>query len=230
MLEDFFVMNKFVSITSPKLASHMYRVGMYASTLAAFSGFTDEEVSHLKYACLFYDIGMTVLPDHIEYKPGKLTDDERTIMQDHTNIGMSIFTEATNSALKMASTIAHCHHEKWDGTGYPNGLQGEDIPIQARIVAVVDVFDALMSDKDYRQAFSLEETLSKMKQMRQTHLDPTFVDLFFENLDIFLELKESMSNVITAYNGITNTPANPAQSDEIDSMGMTMAELIEWYR
>lgn len=138
-----------------------------------------------------HDIGKVGIPDNVLKKPGKLDSDEWTIMKTHAAIGADIFrdlrmglTAFDPEFYKMAEEIARHHHEKWDGSGYPDGLRGMEIPLSARIVALADVFDALTSRRVYKEAFSLEASLEIIKSSRGNHLDPIIVDVFFENLDV----------------------------------------------
>jgi HD-GYP domain-containing protein (c-di-GMP phosphodiesterase class II) len=138
-----------------------------------------------------HDIGKVGIPDSVLKKPGKLNPDEWVTMKTHAAIGADIFrdlrmglTAFDPEFYKMAEEIARHHHEKWDGTGYPDGLKGTEIPLSARIVAIADVFDALTSKRVYKEAFSLDDSLDIIRNSRGNHLDPVIVDVFFENLEV----------------------------------------------
>ena len=122
------------------------------------------------------------IPDAILLKPGKLTAEERAIVETHAEEGHRLLRGSSSSILDMAATIALSHHEKWDGSGYPRGVAGEAIPIEGRIVAIADVFDALTSDRVYRRAFSVEEAVEMMREERGRHFDPVLLDAFLEVL------------------------------------------------
>ncbi len=142
-----------------------------------------------------HDIGKVGVPDSILNKPGKLTQDEWIIMQKHTDLGYEIFKNSQRTLLKTAAIIAHEHHEKYDGTGYPRGLSGEDIHIYGRITAVADVFDALGSERCYKKAWPDEKIFALLREERGKHFDPKLIDIFFEHLDEFLEVRDKYSDV-----------------------------------
>ena len=138
-----------------------------------------------------HDIGKIGIPDAILNKPGKLNEDEWKIMKTHTQIGYDILKDSKRETLRAAGIVSYTHHEKWDGTGYPLGLKGEDIHIFGRITAVADVFDALGSDRCYKKAWSLENILELFKNEKGKHFDPKLIDIFIENLDEFLAIRDS---------------------------------------
>jgi putative two-component system response regulator len=130
-----------------------------------------------------HDIGKIGLPDAVLLKPGPLTPEERQIMQQHSEIGFKMLQGSDSPLIQLASVIALTHHERFDGTGYPHGLAGHKIPIEGRIVAVADVFDALRSPRPYKKAFSLEQTLEILRESRGSHLDPELLDLFISDIE-----------------------------------------------
>jgi putative two-component system response regulator len=136
-----------------------------------------------------HDVGKIGIPDHILLKPGRLTPDEYTIMKQHAEIGYQILSGSESPLVKLAANIAHTHHEKWDGSGYPRGLQGEAIPVEGRIAAVADVFDALTSERPYKKAWPLEDAVALLERGRGVHFDPELVDLFLGSMDEVLEIK-----------------------------------------
>ncbi|WCK55013.1 two-component system response regulator [Aneurinibacillus sp. Ricciae_BoGa-3] len=166
----------------PETAAHIQRISHYTGVLARAYGLHPAEVDLLVDASPMHDIGKIGVPDHILLKPGKLTAEEFEIMKEHTTIGYKILSDTEFPLLRLASEIALTHHEKYDGTGYPNGMSGRDIPLSGRIVAVVDVFDALTSSRPYKEPFSNETAYSIIRKGSGTHFDPNMVNLFFDVL------------------------------------------------
>ena len=162
--------------------AHIERIGRFSTLLAEQIGLSAETCELLGYAAPLHDVGKVAIPDAILLKPGPLTREERAIVETHTEEGYRLLRGSSSSILDMASTIALSHHEKWDGSGYPRGLAGEEIPIEGRIVAVADVFDALTSDRVYRGAYSVEEAVQMMREQRGLHFDPVMLDAFLEVL------------------------------------------------
>ena len=142
-----------------------------------------------------HDIGKIAIPDAILNKPGKLTNEEFEIIKTHTQKGHDMLGISNRPLFKVASQIALTHHEKYDGTGYPNSLKGEDIPIFGRITALADVFDAIGSDRCYKKAWEMEKVLEFIKEQRGKHFDPKLVDIFFDNLDDILKIKEEHQDI-----------------------------------
>ena len=169
---------------------HLQRMSRYCQLIARRIGLDEATCELLRIASPMHDVGKLGIPDRILLKPGRLTPDEFTIMKGHAEIGYRILVGSDAVPLKMAATIAHTHHEKWDGNGYPRGLKGEDIPLHGRIAAIADVFDALTSARPYKPAWSLEDALQLMRTNRGTHFDPTLVDVFFEALPEVLQIRE----------------------------------------
>lgn len=169
---------------------HVLRMSHYAHILALAYGLTPHDAENLLHAAPMHDIGKIGIPDNILLKPGRLTDEEYAIMQTHPEIGAQIIGECSSDLFIMAKTVALYHHEKWDGSGYPFGLRGEQIPLEARIVAVADVFDALTSARPYKPAWSLEKTLEHMQQQKGLHFEPKLIDLLIEKLPDILAIKE----------------------------------------
>lgn len=169
---------------------HVLRMSHYSRLLARAYGFTEDAAEDLLNASPMHDIGKIGIPDHILLKPGRLNDEEIAVMRKHPEIGLEILGDADSELLQLAGMIAHCHHEKWDGSGYPRGLAGDDIPIEARIVAVADVFDALTSERPYKSAWSVEKTLELIRSESGKHFDPRLVSLLEANLPAILEIKE----------------------------------------
>ncbi len=161
---------------------HTQRVGEAAARLGRIAGMSDEEVPVLRQAAPLHDVGKIGIPDDVLLKPGGLTDENFATMKEHTVIGARIVGGSRFPTLQMAEEIALTHHENWDGTGYPAGLEGERIPLSGRIVSVVDVFDALTHDRPYKKAWSVAEATAAMEQLRGTKFDPYLLDLFLGHL------------------------------------------------
>jgi len=162
---------------------HTLRVAEMAVKMAESLGIGEEEMVHIRRGALLHDIGKIGIPDSILLKPGKLTDEEWEIMKQHPIFAYNMLSEI--AYLAPALDIPYCHHEKWDGTGYPRGLEGEQIPLAARIFAVIDVWDALLSDRPYRNAWPEEKVRDYIRAQAGTHFDPAVVDAFFTIVDSF---------------------------------------------
>lgn len=163
--------------------AHIERIGRLSTLLAEQIGMEPEFCARLSHAAPLHDVGKVAIPDAILLKPGPLTPEERAIVETHAEEGHRLLRGSSSSILEMATTIALSHQEKWDGTGYPRGLTGEKIPVEGRIVAIADVFDALTSDRVYRKAFPVEEAIQMMREQRGRHFDPVLLDAFMEVLE-----------------------------------------------
>lgn len=161
-------------------AGHVERVGRYSKLLA---GFVDAPANMVGVASLMHDVGKIAVGASILQKPGQLTSSERQGMERHCEIGYQLLSGSDSELLELAASIALTHHERYDGTGYPQGLRAENIPAEGRIVAVADVFDALTSDRAYRRAFPVDEALAIMREGRGTQFDPQILDLFLACFD-----------------------------------------------
>lgn len=162
--------------------AHNRRLGLYSALLTRELGWSRLEQDEIRLSITMHDIGKIGLPDSVLRKPARLTDEEFEIIKTHTVIGARMLMDSDFSLLNMAHTIALSHHEKWDGTGYPHGLAGEDIPEAARVCAVLDVYDALVHKRIYRPAMSEEKALGIMGDTRGTHFDPQIFDCFMSVL------------------------------------------------
>ena len=169
---------------------HVMRMSHYSRVLALAWGFSADMAEDLLNAAPMHDIGKIDIPDSIMLKPGKLTDEEFTIMKRHPLIGAEILGQCDSQLLELARSVALYHHEKWDGTGYPHGLKGEDIPVEARIVALADVFDALTSKRPYKDAWPVAEALDHIRLQSGKHFDPQLVELLQQEMTAILEIKE----------------------------------------
>lgn len=177
---------------------HTRRISEMASTLALLAGFSQEMSELLRFASPLHDVGKVGIPDQILLKPGRLDEQEMDTIRLHTVLGDRLLADAGQfPALELGRIIALQHHEKWDGSGYPNGLHGEDIAIAARIVTVVDIFDALLSARPYKKPFPLEKTLEIMKEGRGSFFDPHLLQLFLDNLNRFVVIRMRLQDLAT---------------------------------
>ncbi len=174
--------------------AHIRRIGLYASVIAKDLGWNQESVSDIRLAAAMHDVGKIGIPDSILLKPGKLTPEEFEMMKKHTTIGGQLLGSSNMCLLQMAKEIALSHHEKWDGSGYPDGLVGEAIPESGRIVALADVYDALVMDRVYRPAIPEPEALSMMTSNRGTHFDPRIFDRFVALLPKIRRIKQEVQD------------------------------------
>ncbi|MEA2460731.1 MAG: cyclic di-GMP phosphodiesterase [Actinomycetota bacterium] len=174
-------------------AQHVERMSLCASVIARASGRSAGEVKLIRMASRLHDIGKIGIPDSILLKPGKLDPEERALMEKHVEYGYNILAAASSQLMQTAATIAHAHHERFDGTGYPQGLKGEAIPFEGRVAAIADVFDALSMDRVYRKAFSILQAIEMMKEGRGKQFDPHLLDLFLEALPEILVLRREFA-------------------------------------
>lgn len=163
--------------------NHVIRMAKYSRQIAEELGMSDEECDFLEYAAPMHDIGKIGIPDGILLKPGKLNSAEWEIMQKHAEIGHDILVDSESKYMQMGAVIALTHHEKFDGTGYPKGIKGTMIPLIGRIVAVADVYDALISARPYKMAWPVEKALDYLKEQSGKHFDPDCVEAFFKRLE-----------------------------------------------
>ena len=183
------VLGKCTQYKEHKDDGHSVKVAYYSKALARLSGLNERIQDVAFYACQVYDLGKIGIPDKILLKEGKLDEAECEIMKTHSRIGFDILKYTQNAYLKAGAVISYSHHEKFDGSGYPIGLKGETIPILGRIVALVDVFEALTSQKTYKKAWSIEDACQFLSNEKGKHFDPKLVDLFIENLDEMKSIK-----------------------------------------
>jgi response regulator RpfG family c-di-GMP phosphodiesterase len=174
----------------PSTGKHVLRMGAIVGLLATLLHLDPAEVDLLRLAAPMHDVGKIATPDEILRKRGPLSDAERTEMERHTLVGGEILAGSKGDLLQLAGSIALTHHERYDGSGYPRHLSGEEIPLEGRIAAVADVFDALLSDRAYRAGLTVEEAVEVMAAGRNTHFDPEIVDLLIEHLEEALGLRQ----------------------------------------
>lgn len=188
--ETIFTMGVIEEKRSKETSNHTIRVTKYCKLLAEKLGLAEKKIDILAAAAPLHDIGKLGIPDSVLMKPGKLTDDEYETMKSHPEIGFAMLRHSERDILKAAAIIAYEHHEKWDGSGYPRGVRGEEIHIYGRIAALADVFDALSTKRVYKESWSIDDIKSVINGERGKHFDPHLVDIFVEHLDEFVEIRE----------------------------------------
>jgi len=171
---------------------HLHRIALYTALLAEASGWGLRETDDVRIASMLHDVGKIGVVDEVLQKPGKLTEAEAQIMRTHTDVGARLLEGSDLPVLQLAQKIALCHHERWDGTGYPQGLSGTEIPESARLVAIADVYDALVHDRIYRPAFPEEVAVAMLKEGRASQFDPDLLDRFVELLPKVRALSREM--------------------------------------
>jgi len=169
---------------------HIWRMAAYTAAIARAAGWAKHDTEMLELAAPMHDTGKIGIPDEVLKAPRKLTEEEWNIMKGHSQIGYDILSKSSNPIFMMAADIARGHHEKWDGSGYPKGLSGEDIPECARIVAISDVFDALTMKRPYKEAWPIEKAFNVIQQDAGTHFDPRLADIFLGIKDEILAIKD----------------------------------------
>lgn len=189
-LDSIYLLSRAAEYKDEDTGAHILRMSNYAAAVACKLGFSERAIESILYAAPMHDVGKIGIPDHILLKPGKLEPDEWETMKQHTTMGGSILKGPETGFIKLAETIALTHHEKWDGNGYPKGLKGAEIPQIGRVVAIADVFDALISKRPYKEPFSLEEAFTIVKEERGKHFDPEVVDAFFAVQDEIISIKD----------------------------------------
>lgn len=181
--------------------NHVMRMSKFARLIAEKLGLPESDCHIIEIAAPMHDIGKIGVPDGILLKPGKLDEKELQIMRTHTRIGYEILKDSPSKYLQMGAVIALGHHERYDGKGYPSRLRGYEIPLEARIVAVSDVFDALTSVRPYKKAWSIDESLSYLRSERGKHFDPDCIDAFLAQFDKILRIRQEFLDLPAADNG-----------------------------
>lgn len=182
--------------------NHVIRMSHYTRLIAQACGLGDESVTILFNAAPMHDVGKIGIPDNILLKPGKLDETEWVVMRMHPQMGAEIIGEHTSILLQTAHSISLTHHEKWDGSGYPKKLRGEEIPLSGQIVAIADVFDALTTDRPYKKAWSVEDTVREIQKCAGTHFDPGLIAPFNAALPEILKIMEQYSEEHGALNDL----------------------------
>ncbi len=189
--EVIYLLSELMAITSDETSKHLRRVAEYSKLLATLhNSISDDEAFIIYDASALHDIGKITIPHHILHKEGRLNEEEFSIMKEHTTNAYNVFCKSKRKLTNATCTIAHQHHEKWDGSGYPQGLKGEDIHIYGRIVAIADVLDALTSDRVYKKAWSFENASEYILRHSKTQFDPYLIELFRDNIDKFKQIFE----------------------------------------
>ncbi len=187
-------LSKAAEYRDPETGYHIYRMAHFAALIAKNMGFSEAEQTMLLKAAPMHDVGKMGIPDHILLKPGRLTPEELVIMRRHAQIGAKILEGSQSPLLQLAAQIALTHHERIDGQGYPNGLRGNDIPVQGRITAVADVFDALTSQRPYKPGWPLDKAVAYLKEHAGTHFDPACVAAFLLDWDSVLSIRDTFKD------------------------------------
>ena len=178
---------------NPDGLAHLQRISYYTELLARAHGLPRRVCYLIRLASPMHDVGKVGIPDSILLKPGKLTPEEWDMMKTHTTIGAKLLSECTSPILQIGEVIARSHHERWDGTGYPQGLKGDAIPIAARVMAIADVFDALTTDRPYEKAWAIAEAVDVIMLGSEIQFDPQLVALFQKLLPKFLQVRQYFS-------------------------------------
>ena len=190
--------------------AHIARVGHYAHLIAQGLQLSAQDQALVLDAAAMHDIGKVGIPDHILLKPGRLDDEEMAIMRQHASLGHDLLKGSSSRLLQAGATIAFGHHEKFDGSGYPQGLSGDDIPLFGRIVAVADVFDALTSERPYKKPWSLEDAADYLRAQRGLHFDPQCVDVFLAAWPQVLAIRQRFADEPKAAPVLAPQPDGPA--------------------
>lgn len=192
--EVIYTLGKIADGRSHETGLHVKRVSEYCLLLGEKYGLKPTQLEILRLAAPMHDVGKVAIPDNILNNPGPLSENEFEAMKNHAELGHDMLGASSRKIMRAAAVIAVQHHERYDGTGYPNGLKGDEIHVFARITAVADVFDALCSDRVYRKAYDMGEVLKFFKGERGKHFDPELVDIFLENIEEFIKIKERLEN------------------------------------
>ena len=189
-LETIYRLSMAAEYKDKETGAHIKRMSLYSAAVTRRMGLTESTIETILYAAPMHDLGKIGIPDLILMKPAKLDPREWEIMKQHTVIGAKILQGSDAEFIRLGETIALSHHEKWDGSGYPNSLKGIEIPITGRITAIADVFDALTSKRPYKEPFSVEKSLAIIREGRGSHFDPDVADAFFAIQDEILTIKK----------------------------------------
>lgn len=169
--------------------AHIRRIGMYAAEMAQLLGWEEDEVEDLRVAATMHDVGKVLLPDAILEKHAPLNEAEFEIVRQHTIAGAEMLAGSHIPMLEVAERVARHHHERWDGSGYPDGLAGEDIPVEARMVLIADVYDSLVHERHFREPWKEDQSVAYLRERRGTWFDPELLDLFLENISLMRAIR-----------------------------------------
>ncbi|WP_347985806.1 HD domain-containing phosphohydrolase [Methylomonas sp. AM2-LC] len=187
--EMIYILTEVMESTSDETGKHIKRMAELSRLLAKlYPSLNDEDIDTIFNAAPMHDIGKIMIPAEILHKPGRYTDAEFEVMKQHSGLAYQLLSRSPRKLMKAAAIIAHEHHEKWDGSGYPRGLKGADIHIYGRIVALADVFDALTHSRRYKNAWSITEAVDYIKSLSGSHFDPELVDIFIQHIDEFIAI------------------------------------------
>jgi putative two-component system response regulator len=193
--EMLFSLGRAAEFRDPETGAHIQRMSHYSQIISRELGMPKERQEIILRAAPMHDVGKLGTPDHILLKPGKLTPEEFEVMKQHARHGYEILKLSRSPVLQVAATIAHSHHEKWDGSGYPRALRGNAIPLEGRIVAVADVFDALTSARPYKQAWEVERAVQFLREQSGKHFDPVCLEAFFSAWSAVLQIRQEHADV-----------------------------------
>ncbi|MFH1639352.1 MAG: HD domain-containing phosphohydrolase [Chloroflexota bacterium] len=207
-LDTIFRLSQAAEYKDEDTGTHIQRMSHYATAIARKMGMSEEFIEYILFAAPMHDIGKIGIPDNILQKPGKLDAEEWEIMKQHTTIGAQILKDSSVEFIKMAEVIARTHHEKWDGSGYPQGLMGESIPIPGRIIAIADVFDALTSERPYKEPFPIEKAFEIIHEGKGKHFDARVVDAFFA-------IEDEIAASLNWWKFLWSEPGEPGQDDKL---------------
>ncbi len=194
-LEMVFRLALMAEFRDPATGAHLVRIADYSATIAEGLGLPKEEVAVIRYASPMHDVGKVMLPDKILKKKGKLTPVEKKLMRRHPEVGAQIFKNAKSPMMRACRTIALTHHERFDGSGYPRGLKGENIPLYGRIVALADCFDAFASQRSYKRAYNFERSVSMVRERSGGHFDPAVVRAFIRKREKIRRIWEANRDI-----------------------------------
>jgi len=194
--ELIFRMSRAAEFRDPETGAHIQRMAYYSQAIALGLGLDEAVQKLILEASPMHDVGKIGIPDYILLKPGKLTPEEFEVMKGHTRLGHELLKDSGSEILRAGAQIAISHHEKFDGSGYPRGLKGHDIPLFGRIVAVADVFDALTSERPYKKAWSLEDASHFLEEGRGKHFDPLCVEALLATWDVVLDIRQRFQDEV----------------------------------
>ncbi|MGK2946947.1 MAG: HD domain-containing phosphohydrolase [Acidimicrobiales bacterium] len=182
-------------LRDPETARHLERMSRYSAALARVAGLSEDACELLRLASPMHDVGKIGIPDGVLLKEGIFTPEDRAVMERHAVIGHDLLAGSSSPLLQLAAVVALNHHERVDGSGYPNGTPGDDIPVEGRIVAIADVFDALTSQRRYKRALTIDEAREVMERERGAHFDAHLLDLFFDHVDEMEAIRDEWAEV-----------------------------------
>jgi putative two-component system response regulator len=194
-LEMVFRLALMAEFRDPAMGIHLVRIADYSAAIAEGLGLPEEEVAIIRYASPMHDVGKVILPDNILKKKGKLVPEEEKLMRKHPEVGADIFKNAKSPMMRACRTIALTHHERFDGSGYPQGLKGGEIPLYGRIVALADCFDAFTSQRSYKRAYNFEKSVSMVMERAGGHFDPAVVTAFMRKKEEIRRIWEANRDI-----------------------------------